>query len=245
MPEHNLNLKTQFAQLRQYIPLMFPFISLTVLVVLLVRVLLPETFSVKDRFAELDKRKDQIFKLEKKLQILNEFEKSNLVDLIEKSQKLIPSNGDLGSLIIYLTSLEKKSGIVIENLNFQATDADTGLQFRLELSGSKEQIFHFFGLIGDPTNQIISIVTISLSTKDKKATQEEAITGIYSIEVVVLAPFAPFPTKVGGVEEAIPELSERERAILEEIALITLETSTSESETSPVDFKPREDPFVF
>lgn len=251
MPEQDLSLKTQFAQLKQYLPLVFPIAALGVVVLLLVKILLPETLSVKEKFEKLDEDKGKIFELEKKLQILNEFEKETLVDLISKSQILVPTTGDIASLLRYLSSLAEKSGVNIDDLNFQAADLGSsgtksktapGVRFRITLVGGEEQIFNFFRLMDDPTERILSIEEISQTTKSKQAFQGVSR---YNVDLDILAPYSSFPQNVGGVEEAIPELSDSQREIIEQISMITQETSTSEPETPAVDFAPREDPFTF
>lgn len=244
MLEQDLSLKTQFAQLKQYIPLVFPVIALGTVVLLLVKILLPETLSVKEKFEKIDEDKVKIFELEKKLAILNEFEKETLVDLISKSQILIPTSEDLASLLINLSSLAEKSGVNISNFDFEAVNLGSGggVKFKITLVGGEEQLFNFFRLMEDPTKRILSIEEISLSVKGKQAFQE---VGIYNVDLDILAPYSSFPQNVGGVKEAIPELSDSQREIIEQISMVMQETSTSESEAPAVDFEPRENPFTF
>lgn len=215
------------------------------LVFLLIKLFLPKTQAAYQQLDQLEQNKIKIDQLQKKMQILNQFNKDKLVLLIEKSKVLLPADDDPVNLIIHLQELKNNTGVDLGgfNLNLNSESGIPGVKavnFSIITKETKDKTFRFLEELASPQELILKITDISENIG--QGPSEEMRT--YNLRLQLVSYYCQFPKKIGSIEEKIPEISSEQKKIIERLALIALPPK-EEMPSGTENFNSRENPFVF
>lgn len=231
---------------REFLPLLWPILGTAVLAYIFLRILLPETLTIKHQFTTLEEDKKIIARLSRKLEVLGGYDEDDLVALIARANILLPANDNLAHLMVYLNNIESESGVDFRGFSLDPkgaggarskTAASPSIKFSLEFIGEEAQVFAFLGKVGSSDGRIILVDSVDVTFGDEG--------GLVTGKIVAQALYAPFATELGKVEEEIPTLTERQQELLGRIAQVSLPVEEEGRRVQRQPIERRANPFSF
>jgi hypothetical protein len=230
---------------RKYMPILIPLVVFLLLLFTLIRYLLPETYGIKARLDKFEEEKEVVRKLENKLLVLDRYTEDELVGFIDKSQFLVPGVEEIPGLLLYFKSIEDQSGVAVgkfdlgENLSTNKSFTQPGVGFEIEVNApGKENMFRYLSLIGAENKRIVVLSGLIYNLDGEIQT---AVPGL-GLTLRGHAMYLPFISKIGKVSDDLPELSQKQRELVDLVAKVDSSVGSVEQGEAPA-IERRENPF--
>lgn len=221
----------------QYHQYMVPGIVLVTGLLITSLVTIPQLFKSFETFKKIDELKAKKAFYQTKVATLEgidlELYKRNLDTALIAlpAEKNIP--GVAGELLTALGS----SGLSLEGITFASTPIEAGkiseLSFKIEVSGSKENLTNFLDRI-KLTPRIIKLTSIDISKAGAKVNTSIGFATLYQL----------LPENIGSIDEVVPQITSQEIQVLTDIEAKTRSIpQITPSATGPTAVSGKLDPF--
>lgn len=205
-----MDLKFQVTETdKQIIKTIGPLLVVIIIFIFAGKLIIVQITNVMKKISDENKIKSV---LTEKLKTLTSFSMSSS-GFADIALAAMPKSNPSLPVMYQLKILSSKYQLVLSNLKASVDENITNimsLNSSFEVTGAKEQVFLF----------IRAINTIAPMTFVQKVDFNESV-GVYKATIATKTYFAPLPTKVPAVTQAITDLSSTEKALLSQIASLS------------------------
>jgi hypothetical protein len=238
------NIKLSRDNIKPYLPVIYLAAANIALLFIIIRILLPEVLSVKSKFDQLESDRTVVEVLDNKFITLSEFTEDELLELIKRSQVLIPEGKGIPSLLLALNELENKADVVVTEFGLVNTTAGMasgdipGVGFRIDAVAEKKNLYEYLLLINNDSRRYIVVDNINFNYSSKP---DKGATGFVLRGRAV---YLPFIEKIGGVAKELPALAGSQRLVLKQLEKVSIEEPVFILNTENRDSVRRDNPFA-
>lgn len=212
---------------------------------------LPAIRSTIDLYADVGVIQKEVDALTGKLALLRSLDEESLRGQLAVLLSVVPQDKSVPTIFETVDGLITKSGVHITDMTIMspgsiatgsATKSSSNskvkglpyLSFSLGVGGSYDQIQEFFGMV-NTVRRLFSIENFDLSISKTGETTSRIAMGAY---------YQQLPTKLGGVEVPIQNLSSTELATFEKLSTYQDFAQSSTAQLTPVTNTEKRDPFM-
>lgn len=214
--------KKYLSILRQYEIVIVSSLVLFLVIFLVFNMLLPNLNQANQIYVQGQALRRKVDALKQKNNLLSTLDYQNYKDLFLKSNQVLPEGKDYVSLIGTFDMLEKKSSVTILRTDFQLGVLSTSsaslvraanspayvIPINVEITGTKEAIQKFLGVVGSFAGRLMVFDDMSVTTK-----LGEVLDVVFSGRSF----FYPLPATLGSLDSVLPKLEKNQDEIVKKI----------------------------
>lgn len=204
----------------------FPSIVAVSSIFLIIFAIYPQTVKVMTNQKSQGELDEKVKFLESKVSALESYAAEDLSQKVTAALNAYPPEKDYAAILGLLQQLAAGSGFTINSVSLGNTLSESGAEgfsVKIDLSGSKSFLNTLFANL-ENSPRILRISSIDASAGKTS--------GIISVSLNLDVPYSAIPQNAGTTDAPLPELSQKENEILEQLAKISVQLPKSVSSST-------------